>query len=89
MAVTNAHHDARQPASAAPEGSEAVAPLAAGDPMLRGVPPWWFEMPTPGGSEPALEGPEFMPIYTNLNRAVSDLPPPAQGGDRWPPTGGI
>jgi hypothetical protein len=55
-------------------------------PWPRNVPPWWDTAPTPGGSEDAQRGPEFMPVYTNLNRAVSDKPPPLQGGDPWPPT---
>jgi hypothetical protein len=55
--------------------------------MNRGVPPWWWDRPTPGGSEDAMTGPEPSPIYTNLNRAVADSKPPLQGGDRWPPTG--
>jgi hypothetical protein len=59
----------------------------AGDPLLRGVPPWWFAKPTPGGSEVAQVGPEYMPVYANLNRAVAPTDPPLQGGDRWPPTG--
>jgi hypothetical protein len=51
----------------------------------RGVPSWWFAVPTAPASEVALTGPEFMPIYTNLNRAISPLRPPAQGGDPWWP----
>jgi hypothetical protein len=49
------------------------------------IPPWWHTPPTPGGSEQALIGPEPSPVYANLNRAVSPLPPPAQGGDPWWP----
>jgi hypothetical protein len=55
--------------------------------MERGVPPWWFEKPTPGGSEPAQQGSEYMPVYANLNRAVAPSSPPLQGGDPWPPKG--
>lgn len=33
-------------------------------------------------SEVALTGPEFMPVYANLIREQSTLPPPQQGGDQ-------
>lgn len=47
------------------------------------IPDWWFNQPTPGTSDPAVNG-EPSPITVSIVRAVADARPPAQGGDPWP-----
>jgi hypothetical protein len=37
-------------------------------------------MPASSSSQPSILGTEFMPIYANLIRQPSTLPPPGQGG---------